>query len=353
MKGRVMPKTSAEDKLFDAIAALAGGHLSPGQEVKGTLTTEELEIEIVAKVRRRVRVDAAAEYRTRALAHLAANPHLVWHCQCSVSRRSPWSRGGKSEDDCKGKIAAVVVYKTWTFDHAAPAGERSRDVEAFRFVCNRHRENHSIDPQKVLATVELPPSRYATILAEAQKERDRRDAERRLEDETRDAVRALLERDRANSKPVKLVDVDRLVFEPDHRPRPGDEVDVDAATVGDGKEEWIRARVIEIRSTGFVSQDAHGRTWACDFSVPRWRSTGHLGKPEVAAAMELLKLGEPVDVYARVKDDLSSWYRATVDAFREGGFYWKYVDDGGRPHFGAAATSDGGTTWRLTRSLYR
>lgn len=164
------------------------GRLSVGYQGTHTLVADDLEVEIVVKVRRRTDADAAATYRAAALAYVdtvptSADPYptgglgVVRQCQGHTARAG-W---------CTARVVAVVVYK--------PAfGQKETH---FRFVCGRHRDKHGVDPKRVLATVELPPSvlaPYRARLAAADAAREaKRIAEDRAEAAARECLRAAQE----------------------------------------------------------------------------------------------------------------------------------------------------------------
>jgi hypothetical protein len=356
-----MKRPKKRDGMIAQLEAWAARPLSAGQDIKGVLQVGELDVEVLARVRRRAEFDDIRAYRASALAYLDGNRHLVWHCGCSVTRKAIWSRTGKTRDDCKSKIAAVVVFQSMKFDFSAPSGQQARTERNFLFVCGRHRENHHIDRARILATVELPPASYASILRDAEAEAARRNAEWQRDQHSRDAVqRALAQARRADAaaggtstggkRVVPLVDVDRLDATESARlksygPRPGDRVEMQDCPPGQETGRWVQAIVSEVGRTGFLGLDERGGTWSREFGEGRWRVTSIRGPAEAWAAMELLHLGQSIEVLL-VENGDRKWLEATVEAFRVGGFRWRLIEAVGHAE-GIVDLDAAGDTWRL------
>jgi hypothetical protein len=181
-----MPKN--DKRLLSDLAAWFGGALDVGDHRHGVLSTEDLDVEVTVRVRRRVSSDDARRYRDDVLAHLRQRPGLVRHCGCQVIARSQWL--GKKQRDCAGSVVAAIVYRPGsrmtpaTSSFVSAAGDL-----AFLFVCSAHRTNHGIDASHVLATIELPPSSLVEIRQLDKVRQEQRDAEYWAEQQQREADR--------------------------------------------------------------------------------------------------------------------------------------------------------------------
>jgi hypothetical protein len=299
---------SPENLIIEQLESWAHGRpLRAGQEIKGSVELDGLEVEIVATVKRKVERADIPRLRDAALEHLAANLELVHHCGC-------WLKS--SSGSCDAKITAAIVTRRLAYDL------EGKSTENFRFVCNRHRENHGLDPAYVIATIELPPSSYAAILAKAVAARAKRDAEFKLESDTRSLIEDVFRRRRREVRQSpRLVDVDSLVQTDGQQLRPGHQIEIERNGT------WARAKVLEIRGGEALGLRLDsGAPVVADLNRVRWRSTERV--PAIvsgAVAMEVLRFGQEIDV--RVPDEKGrpgrEWKCVLVDAFLETGFAWK------------------------------
>lgn len=136
-----MKKAKADGALIYALETRFRQNAAVGTEWGGELTDAGVVVEVRIKVRREVLDDELVLYREEAITRLRESPWRVK--QCEYER--------KNMRNCSNPIVAAVLSK--------------RSISSFscKFVCSRHRENHGVDPAKVLAVVELPGFELVTL----------------------------------------------------------------------------------------------------------------------------------------------------------------------------------------------
>ena len=158
--------------------------LVPGIERRHVVDSDDLEIEVTLRVRRRSQPVEISTFRTVALEWLIREPWRVDHCDTYLK--------GRNGRRCTARIVAAVAYRSYWRSH--PGGPEPAapgwGALAFRFVCSRHRQDPGVDAREILATIELTP----TFLAEPQRlwrqEQARRAKESREADEQRTRIEA-------------------------------------------------------------------------------------------------------------------------------------------------------------------
>ncbi len=145
--------SKAAAALLRALEDWRGLGLDAGHQHKGTIYTDDLEVEIAIRVRRHAGAAELRGHREEVLAYLRRRPELVRHCGVNLEKRSKF--GGRGYvDTCNGRIVAAVILQLGAGGLRLDSGGGSRGV---LFVCSRHREKHGIELGRVLAVVELIP----------------------------------------------------------------------------------------------------------------------------------------------------------------------------------------------------
>lgn len=171
-----MTKKSA-NRVADALGTVAAelrGAIVAGQDISGVLHTDDLEVEITMRVKRRTSCSQSARYARRALALLEIEG---WRDNCprSVPNRSPWRSASSRTTSCSGKVSAAIVYRhsEWEEGPLRPGEHRALIAcERFVFVCRHHEDVNGSD---VLAVVRLEKN----ALRNLRTKRERETAERR------------------------------------------------------------------------------------------------------------------------------------------------------------------------------
>jgi hypothetical protein len=172
--------------VVDELASQLRGSLTPGASFEGTLTVDDMDVEITVRVRRAVSRDQAVVHRDAAFELLSTEG---WRdrCAASVRDRSPW-RSVKGTTQCSKPVTSVVAFKAYD------------GTIAYSFRCSCHVDDHGRDARSVFATVVLSPPALKVIRARRKADQEAREAFGRMTEVERIAHDAKIER-----KPVAVV----------------------------------------------------------------------------------------------------------------------------------------------------